>query len=91
VISVSALIWIIVGLIAGVLARLFVPGRQLIIGVILTIIVGIAGAVIGGFLLDALHIGNSTPTIAWRIIEGIIGATILLFIYHSFAVRRGIW
>lgn len=80
--------WLIVGLIVGVLAWLFIPARAPI-GIISTIIVCIVGAVIGGFILEALRIGY--PTFGWRVIEGTIGAILLLFTYHAFAAyRRGI-
>jgi uncharacterized membrane protein YeaQ/YmgE (transglycosylase-associated protein family) len=75
----TVIYWIIVGLIAGVIARLIVPGREPI-GFILTILVGIVGAIIGGYILEALNVGS--PTFGWRIVEGIIGAAILLAIYH---------
>ena len=45
--------WILLGLIAGALARLVVPGRQRI-GCITTIAVGIAGALLGGFVAEAV-------------------------------------
>jgi uncharacterized membrane protein YeaQ/YmgE (transglycosylase-associated protein family) len=45
--------WIITGLVIGALARLIVPGRQRI-GIILTLLIGIAGALVGGFITAAL-------------------------------------
>jgi uncharacterized membrane protein YeaQ/YmgE (transglycosylase-associated protein family) len=78
------LFWIIVGLIAGALAKWVLPGDDPG-GVILTIIIGIVGAVIGGYLLTFLGIF----TAGWigSIIAGFIGAVILLGIYRLIANR----
>jgi uncharacterized membrane protein YeaQ/YmgE (transglycosylase-associated protein family) len=78
------LFWIIVGLIAGALAKWVLPGDDPG-GVILTIIIGIVGAVIGGYLLSFLGIF----TAGWigSIIAGFIGAVILLGIYRLIANR----
>jgi uncharacterized membrane protein YeaQ/YmgE (transglycosylase-associated protein family) len=78
------LFWIIVGLIAGALAKWVLPGDDPG-GVILTIIIGIVGAVIGGYLLGFLGIF----TAGWigSIIAGFIGAVILLGIYRLIANR----
>jgi len=53
----SILYFVVMGLIIGVLARLLLPGRQKI-GIILTILLGIAGAVIGGVVASLLHTGR---------------------------------
>jgi uncharacterized membrane protein YeaQ/YmgE (transglycosylase-associated protein family) len=80
--------WIIVGLIAGVLAKLIMPGRDPG-GFIITIILGIVGAIIGGWILRTLlGIGTAGTGFIWTIIAGIIGAVILLAIYRMFAGRR---
>jgi uncharacterized membrane protein YeaQ/YmgE (transglycosylase-associated protein family) len=86
---ITALIfWIIVGLIAGALAKLIMPGDDPG-GVIVTIIIGIVGAVLGGFILRALGIGGgpSSGGFIYNIIAGIIGAVILLAIYRALAPR----
>ena len=80
--------WIIVGLIAGALARLIMPGDDPG-GIIVTIIIGIVGAVIGGWLLSFLGLGGAaTGAWIWSIISGVIGAVILLLIYRAIASRR---
>jgi uncharacterized membrane protein YeaQ/YmgE (transglycosylase-associated protein family) len=86
---IGALIWwIIVGLIAGVIAKLIMPGRDPG-GFIITIILGIVGAIIGGWILtNLLHIGTAGTTFGWTIIAGVIGAIILLAIYRLVAGRR---
>ncbi|NQX10272.1 GlsB/YeaQ/YmgE family stress response membrane protein [Microbacteriaceae bacterium VKM Ac-2855] len=79
---------IIVGLIAGALARLIVPGRQNI-SILMTIVLGIIGSFVGGFLgyllfqRDAMD-GFFQPA---GIIGSIIGAIIVLLIYTRFAGR----
>jgi uncharacterized membrane protein YeaQ/YmgE (transglycosylase-associated protein family) len=86
---ITALIfWIIVGLIAGALAKLIMPGDDPG-GVIVTIIIGIVGAVLGDFLLSLLGIGGgaSTGGFIFNIIAGIIGAVILLAIYRALVPR----
>ena len=80
----AILFWIIVGLIAGVLAKWVMPGNDPG-GVILTIILGIVGAVIGGYLLRL--IGIFTEGWIGSIIAGFIGAVILLVIYRLVANR----
>ena len=86
---ISALIfWIIVGLIAGALAKWVMPGPDPG-GIIVTIIIGIVGAVLGGWLLSLLGIGGGVGSGGWifSIIAGVIGAVILLAIYRVVANR----
>jgi uncharacterized membrane protein YeaQ/YmgE (transglycosylase-associated protein family) len=86
---ISALIfWIIVGLIAGALAKWVMPGPDPG-GIIVTIIIGIVGAVLGGWLLSLLNIGGGVGSGGWifSIIAGVIGAVILLAIYRAVANR----
>ena len=79
---------IVVGLIAGALARLIVPGRQ-DISILMTIVLGIVGSFVGGFLgfllfqRDAMD-GFFQPA---GIIGSVIGAIIVLFLYTRFAGR----
>jgi uncharacterized membrane protein YeaQ/YmgE (transglycosylase-associated protein family) len=84
----AILFWIIVGLIAGVLAKWVMPGDDPG-GVILTIIIGIVGAVVGGYILRVLGLGAGGGTGQWigSIIAGFIGAVILLGIYRLVANR----
>ena len=80
----ALLFWIIVGLIAGALAKLIMPGDDPG-GIIVTIIIGIVGAVIGGWLLSLLGIGAGAGSGGFisSIIAGIVGAVILLAIYRA--------
>jgi uncharacterized membrane protein YeaQ/YmgE (transglycosylase-associated protein family) len=73
--------WIIVGGIAGALAKLIMPGDDPG-GIIVTILIGIAGAFVGGFLASLVGIGAAGGWI-WSIIVATIGAIILLAIYRA--------
>ena len=79
------IIWmIILGLIVGLIARLIVPGRQPL-GVIATALLGIVGAYVGGTLgsvVFAPHQFTITPPIKHSFLGALVGAVILLLIYH---------
>jgi uncharacterized membrane protein YeaQ/YmgE (transglycosylase-associated protein family) len=72
--------WIVFGLIVGVIAKLLMPGRDPG-GFIITALLGIAGAVVGGFIGRAL--GFYGPGEAAGFLMSLVGAIILLFIYHT--------
>jgi uncharacterized membrane protein YeaQ/YmgE (transglycosylase-associated protein family) len=76
--------WIIIGLVAGGIAKLIMPGKDPG-GIIVTIIIGIAGSILGGFLGGVL-LGTSGA--AAGLIGSIIGALILLALYRMVARRR---
>lgn len=80
---------IIVGLIAGALARLLVPGRDPM-GIGATIVLGIAGSFLGGFLADALFRSDAEDLGLHPvgILGSVIGAIILLLIYRAVTSRR---
>ena len=77
------LMWIVVGLIAGAIAKLIMPGKDPG-GIIVTIVLGIAGSVLGGWLA-AMLLGATGPA---GLIGSIVGALILLSIYRAFVGRR---
>ena len=79
------LTWIIVGLIAGVLASLVMGGSG--VGIIGDIIVGIIGAFIGGWLFAKLGLSSPFGGLPGTIFVAFIGAVVLLFILRL--VRRG--
>lgn len=86
------LIWIIIGLIAGALAKFIMPGRQGG-GIIVTIILGIIGAFVGGLITNLL-LGNGlkfTPEggFWWTLLVAVIGALVVLFIYGAVTKNRG--
>ncbi len=70
---------IIVGLIAGALARLIVPGRQHL-SILATIVLGIVGSFVGGFLANLIFHGSISLNSS-GIIGSVIGAIIVLLIY----------
>lgn len=77
------LVFIVVGLIVGVLARALLPGRDPI-GILGTILVGIVGAIVGGYLWAALF--GDTEGVNW--IGSILVAMALLWVYRKMAVGR---
>lgn len=76
--------WIVFGLVVGVLAKLVMPGRDPG-GMIVTIVLGIAGAVLGGFLGRLL--GWYQPDEAAGFIMATLGAVLLLFLYRRFSAK----
>lgn len=77
------LTWIIVGLIAGALGKLISPGPDNQ-GWILTIVLGIVGAIVGGFISTALGFGGVTGFNLGSILVATGGAVLVLFIYKKF-------
>ena len=73
--------WIVLGLIAGILAKLIMPGKDPG-GMIVTIIIGIAGAFIGGFVSSFLGFGAVTGLDLRSILVAVGGAILLLLIYR---------
>jgi uncharacterized membrane protein YeaQ/YmgE (transglycosylase-associated protein family) len=78
--------WIVVGLIAGLLARWITPGPDPG-GIIVTVLVGMAGASVGGFLVGILGGAGATGLNIWSILVATIGALLLLFLYNLVARR----
>ena len=75
---------IVLGIIAGYLARLLVPGKQ-DIGFVMTVVLGIGGALVGYFVFTALlGIGDDDKFDLGGLIGAVIGAIILLVIYVKF-------
>ena len=75
--------WVILGLIVGILAKWIMPGRDPG-GVILTIVIGIAGALIGGFIASAVGFGRVTGFDLRSLIIAVGGAVLLLWGYRRF-------
>jgi uncharacterized membrane protein YeaQ/YmgE (transglycosylase-associated protein family) len=81
------LAWILVGLIAGILARIAMPGPDPG-GVILTIVIGIVGAVIGGFVVNNLLGGpDVTGFNLTSVLVATFGSIILLAVYRLITRR----
>ena len=81
----SLLTWIVVGLIAGLLADMVVPGKQ---NWLVDTLVGMAGAVVGGWLFSALGGVSTTGFNVWSILVAFIGAVILLYIVKAVQTRQ---
>jgi uncharacterized membrane protein YeaQ/YmgE (transglycosylase-associated protein family) len=84
--------WIVFGLIAGALARWLMPGRDPG-GCLVTILLGIAGAVVGGFVARALGVATMSRTLGDRnfltqLGFAVVGAIIILVVYRLIAGRR---
>lgn len=77
---------IIFGAIVGAIAKLIMPGKDPG-GIIVTIILGILGSVIGGWILGMLLPGRDAGAAGW--IGSILGALLLLWIYRMVIARRG--
>lgn len=71
--------WIVIGMVAGVAARLVFPVRDPG-GFILTLLLGIAGALAGGVL--ALQIGSGAPSASASLVSAAIGAVTILTLYR---------
>ncbi len=74
--------WILMGLVAGAVAKLITPGRDPG-GCIITILIGIAGALVGGFLATLLGFGGLSGFDLRSLIIAILGAVILLAAYRA--------
>ena len=79
--------WIVLGLIAGGLAKLIMPGRDPG-GIIVTILIGIAGALIGGFVFSLFGGGGVNGLNLGSIIVAVVGSLILLALYRMVSGRR---
>ncbi|MGA7096330.1 MAG: GlsB/YeaQ/YmgE family stress response membrane protein [Acidimicrobiia bacterium] len=79
------LIWLLVGLIAGAIARFLVPGRDPM-GWLGTMVLGLVGSLIGGFLGNLLFEGNADISAA-GLVGSIIGAIIALLLYRAMRAR----
>src|ERR671928_982583 len=79
--------WIAVGLIAGAIAKFLMPGRDPG-GCIITIIIGVVGALLGGFLATTLGYGGISGFDLRSFIIAVIGAILLLIIWRVISGRR---
>ncbi len=77
--------WIIFGAIVGLIAKLLHPGRDPG-GFIITILLGIAGSLLGGFIGRAIGLYRQGQGAGF--IMSVVGAIVLLVIYHAVAGRR---
>jgi uncharacterized membrane protein YeaQ/YmgE (transglycosylase-associated protein family) len=87
---VGIIAWIVLGLVAGLLANMLIPGRRSQ-GLILTCVIGIVGALAGGWIATRLfhvHTLNGFFNLStW--LTAIVGAAVLLLIFHLISERSG--
>jgi uncharacterized membrane protein YeaQ/YmgE (transglycosylase-associated protein family) len=77
--------WIVFGLVVGIVAKLVTPGKDPG-GFIVTVLLGVAGALLGGFVGRAMGFYGPSETAGWLMSIG--GAILLLVIYRVVAPRR---
>lgn len=81
--------WIVLGLLAGLVAKAIMPGAERV-GIVLTTVLGIAGALLGGFLATAFGFGDPVDEFfdlsTW--VAAIVGALIILFLWNAIRERR---
>jgi uncharacterized membrane protein YeaQ/YmgE (transglycosylase-associated protein family) len=82
----SILAWIVLGLIAGFVASLMVNKRGS--GMLLDIVLGVVGALVGGFLFNQFGAAGVTGFNIYSLLVAVVGAVVVLFIYHAIAGRR---
>ena len=84
----SILAWIVLGLIAGFIASKLVnrSGGSLVLDLLL----GVVGAFVGGFLFTRFGAAGVTGLNLYSILVAIIGAVVVLFIYHALSGRRAL-
>jgi uncharacterized membrane protein YeaQ/YmgE (transglycosylase-associated protein family) len=78
------LAWIVFGLVVGIIAKLLIPGRDPG-GFIVTILIGIAGALLGGFIGRSMGFYGANQAAGWLMSIG--GAIVLLLLYRVVARR----
>lgn len=82
---INIILWIILGAVAGWIASIIMK-RDAQMGALANIVVGIVGAILGGFLFNLLGLPGDTGFNLWTLFVAIIGAVILIFIVG--ALRR---
>jgi uncharacterized membrane protein YeaQ/YmgE (transglycosylase-associated protein family) len=86
---VGIIAWIFLGLLAGLIAKAILPGGERG-GLIITTLIGIAGAIVGGFLATALGLGDPIDEFfdlsTW--VAAVAGALVILFIWNAVSRKR---
>lgn len=84
----SIIAWIVLGLIAGFIGSKIVNKSG--DGLILDLVLGIVGAVVGGFIFNEFGAAGVTGLNIYSLIVAVVGAVVVLFIYHAIVGRRTI-
>ena len=82
----SVIGWIILGLIAGFIGSKIVNKTGE--GFILDIVLGVVGAIVGGFIFSAVGSTGVTGLNLWSMFVAVVGAVVVLWIYHTLIARR---
>ena len=82
----SILAWIILGLICGFIASKIVNKSGE--GVVLDIVLGIVGALVGGWLFNTFGMAGVTGFNIYSMLVAVVGAVVVLLVYHAFTRRR---
>ena len=82
----SFIAWIILGVVAGFIASKIVNKQGE--GFIVDLILGVIGSVVGGFLFSVVGIQTTTGFNLYSLIVAVIGAIVVLWIYHAIVGRR---
>jgi uncharacterized membrane protein YeaQ/YmgE (transglycosylase-associated protein family) len=82
----SILSWILLGLVAGFLASKIVNSSGQ--GLLLDIVLGIVGAMVGGFLFSLFGVGGVTGFNIYSLLVAIVGSVVVLWLYHMMTGRR---
>lgn len=80
--------FIVAGLIIGLLARLFLPGRQRI-GLLWTLVLGVVGSVIGGTVANAIGTGDIFELNFFGFVMAVVAAVVLLAVAESYGLGKG--
>ena len=82
----SIIAWLVVGLIAGWIGSMIVNRRGE--GMMMDIVLGVIGAFVGGFIFQALGHSGVSGINLYSIGVAVVGAVVVLFLYHAFVRRR---
>jgi uncharacterized membrane protein YeaQ/YmgE (transglycosylase-associated protein family) len=75
--------WILLGLLAGILAKFIMPGKD-DGGFVMTTLLGVAGAFIGGWIGSLVGLGAVGEFSLGSLLTAVVGALVLLFVYRTF-------
>ncbi|WP_428377407.1 GlsB/YeaQ/YmgE family stress response membrane protein [Lichenicoccus sp.] len=84
----SIIAWVILGLVAGFIGSKIVNKSGE--GLLLDLVLGIVGAVVGGFIFNEFGAAGVTGLNIYSLIVAVVGAVVVLFIYHAIVGRRTI-
>lgn len=84
----SFIAWIVLGLIAGFIGSKIVNNTGQ--GVLMDIVLGIVGAVVGGFIFNFFGAAGVTGVNIYSLIVAVVGAVVVLWIYHAMTGRRAV-